>query len=307
MQIVVRQMSGLGNQIFQYAAGKYYAARYNASLRISIDPDKHAASYGSPRPFQLTAFSIEVPMRPANSFERLVCAQNPKARMASSIALHLANAALWREPEPYKFYPKLPYAKLPATVYMRAYWQAAGYAAGVEQSLRRELQIREAPRGQDAATLEAIAASRCSISVHLRVGDYALGPNNLVLPIGFYRRAWQTMLEEFEDAEFFVFSDDMDYARANLPPGGTKHFIAHNGNATAYRDLRLMAACRHHIVANSSFSWWGAWMNPRPDKVVIAPKYWRNTPDSYYPGLFPADWRLLDNRSTLETGQAAAR
>jgi len=56
-----------------------------------------------------------------------------------------------------------------------------------------------------------------------------------------------------------------------------------------------MAACRHHIIANSSFSWWGAWMNPNPEKVVIAPKYWWNNTESFYPDLFPSRWRLLDN------------
>jgi hypothetical protein len=303
MEIVVRQMSGLGNQLFQYAAGRYYAARYNAKLRISIDPDRNANSYGSPRPFQLAAFCIDAPMRPANAFEQLVCSQSHKARKVASAALRLVNAQLWREPEAFHFYPQLPYRNLPATLYMRAYWEAAGYAAGVETSLRKELQIRAAPQGQDAATLEAIAASRCPVSVHLRRGDYALGPNILALPLLYYRQAWQEILDEFEDVEFFIFSDDMDYARANLPSSGVRHFISHNGSDTAYQDLRLMAACRHHILANSSFSWWGAWMDPRPDKVVIAPKFWRNSP--YNPDLFPPGWRLLDNYTAPHGHQGA--
>jgi hypothetical protein len=295
MEIVVRQMSGLGNQLFQYAAGKYFAAKYDARLRISVDPDRNAASYGSSRPFQLSAFRIATPMDVATAWERLACAQNPEARRIAETALRLLGARRWSEPEPYRFYPQLPFAKLPATVYLRAYFQAAGYAAAVEPSLRQELQLRQEPQGKDAAVLAAIAASPCPISVHLRRGDYTMGPKILALPLKYYQIAWQTMLSAFPAAEFFIFSDDFDCARAHLPQAGKRYFVDHNGTETAYQDLRLMAACHHHIIANSSFSWWGAWMNPRPDKMVLAPKYWHNTPQSYFPDLFPAGWRLLED------------
>jgi len=294
MQIVVRQMSGLGNQIFQYAAGLYYAAKYQAELKILIDPAKDPASFGSPRPFQLAAFRIPAPMRKANALEQLLCSQNPKVERAAALARGLAKARLWREPAPHIFFPELPYSPLPATVYLRAYWQAAGYAQGVEARLRQDLLFQDAPQGKDAEVLAMIAASRCPVSVHLRRGDYLVGPG-LALPIAYYQSAWTTMLAEFDGVEFFVFSDDMEFARAHLPAGAPRHFVSHNDGWTAYNDLRLMSACRHHIIANSSFSWWGAWMNPDADKVVVAPKYWRNTPDSYYPDLFPEGWRLLEN------------
>jgi len=297
MNIVVRQMSGLGNQLFQYAAGRYYAARYQARLRISVDPDRHAASYGSPRPFQLSAFRIAAPMRVATAWERLACAENRRVQKLAAGAFRLLDACRWSEPAPYRFYPDLPYAKLPATVYLRAYCQAAAYAAAVEPSLRQELQLWEAPQGEDAAVLQAIAASPCPISVHLRRGDYTHAAIDWALPLGYYRRAWQIMLAAFPAAEFFIFSDDCDYARAHLPPAGKRHFVDHNGSATAYQDLRLMAACRHHIIANSSFSWWGAWLNPRPQKVVLAPKFWHNTPQSYFPDLFPPGWRRVEDFS----------
>jgi hypothetical protein len=292
MEIVVRQMGGLGNQLFEYAAGKYYAAKYNAALRIAIDPSKEPGCKEQPLPFQLDAFSVDVPMRRVNVFEQIVCAESVKARRMAPLALRMANAKLWREPAPFQFFPELPYRRLPATVYMRSFWQAAGYVEGVESALRREFQLKDAPQGEDAAVLDAIAASRCPISVHFRGTDYTA---QLRLSPAYYTDAWEKAMAEFEDAEFFIFTNDPAAAAKNLPQAGKRRFVLHNNTFTAYQDLRLMAACRHHIIANSTFSWWGAWLNPRPDKVVMAPKFWRNTADSYYPDLFPAAWRLLDN------------
>jgi Glycosyl transferase family 11 len=294
MEIVVRQISGLGNQLFQYAAGLYYATKYKAELKILIDPARNPASYGFPRPFQLAAFRIAAPMRKASAFEQLLCSQSSGVERLVAVARRVVNARLWRDPTPFIFYRELPYTHLPATVYLRAYWQAAGYAEAVEGQLRADLTLRDGPQAQDSQVLEAIASSRCPVSVHLRRGDYVLGPN-MTLPLGYYERAWEGVLAEFEGVEFFVFSDDLEFARQNLPAGAPMHLVSHNDGWTAYQDLRLMAACQHHIIANSSFSWWGAWMNPNPEKVVIAPKYWMNSPDSYYPELFPAGWRLLEN------------
>jgi len=244
-------------------------------------------------------------MRKANVLEQFLCAQSQKFEMTAAVVRSVVNARLWSEPTRYRFYPELPYAKLPATVFLRSYCQAAGYAQAVEERLRAELKLREKPNGGDAEALEAIAASRCPVSVHIRRGDYALANEMLVLPLSYYEQACKLMLDEFEGVEFFVFSDDIEFARKFLPAEGPRRFVSHNNGWSAYQDLRLMAACRHHIIANSSFSWWGAWMNPDPGKVVIAPKYWWNKPESYYPELFPAGWRLVDNLIDLRDGTKA--
>jgi len=295
MQIVVRQLSGLGNQIFQYAAGLYYARKYQAALRVASDPVADRPSHGYPRPFQLNQFRIPAPMNKSTLLDELQCTLNPRAETASSMVRGFLNSQLFVEPEQYRFYPELPYLRFPATVYLRAYWQAAGYAEAVATELRPQLALRQDPRGKDAEVLSLIASSPCPVSVHVRRGDYLVGKQTMALPLSYYRMAWRKMLAELEGAEFFVFSDDIVFAREHLPGEGKRHFVAHNKASTAYQDLRLMAACRHHIIANSSFSWWGAWMNPNPEKVVIAPKYWWNNTESFYPDLFPSRWRLLDN------------
>jgi len=241
-------------------------------------------------------------MEKSNYLDELQCTLNPKVRKASAILRSLLKSQLFVEPRQYRFYPELPSSRTPARVYLRAYWQAAGYAAAVEGELRSQLTLKEEPRGKDAEVLDRIASCRCPISVHVRRGDYLVGKQTMALPLSYYQAAWRSLLAEFQDAEFFVFSDDIDFAREHLPRQGTRHFVTHNDASTAYQDLRIMSACKHHIVANSSFSWWGAWMNPEPAKVVIAPKYWWNTPESYYPDLIPPGWRLLDNLAIPSSG-----
>ncbi len=129
----------------------------------------------------------------------------------------------------------------------------------------------------------------------MRRGDYTLAiEGNRTLPLDFYIRAIAHMRERLRNPVFFIFSDDIAFARANLPADLPAFFVDHNDDQTSHEDLRLMSACHHHIIANSSFSWWGAWLNPRPDKIVLAPRYWMLTPDSYFPELLPPTWIIVD-------------
>ena len=95
------------------------------------------------------------------------------------------------------------------------------------------------------------------------------------------------------DPTFFVFSDDPAWAAENLRLGFPMQVVAHNGRERATEDLRLMAACRHHILANSSFSWWGAWLNPSPDKIVVAPQPWFRDPAMDESTIVPERWLRL--------------
>ena len=96
-----------------------------------------------------------------------------------------------------------------------------------------------------------------------------------------------------ERPTYFVFSDDAEWARANLPTGQTAHFIAPSSDGRDYEDMHLMALCKHHIIANSSFSWWGAWLDPRADKIVIAPSRWFRGANLDTRDLIPTAWIRL--------------
>jgi hypothetical protein len=156
-----------------------------------------------------------------------------------------------------------------------------------------ELSFKEPAQGKNLEVLKQIKQCKNPVSLHVRRGDYTLAAEgNIALSIDYYTSAISTFKERLVDPTFFVFSDDMAFVRQNLPHHVKAIFVDNNDATASHEDLRLMSACHHHIIANSSFSWWGAWLNPRPDKMVIAPKHWLLKADSYYPDLLPPSWTL---------------
>lgn len=296
MKIFVYAMSGLGNQMFQYAAGLYFSSQYNTSLTIVKSPIEEV-SHGSPRPFLLDQFALSAPIQTASPLERLLCSRNSRYAPVSRMAGRLLGARRFSEPTQHHFTSELSFPHHPSNIYLRDYWQAAAYATAVAPALRKDLRFRHPPNSSDNSVLEKISAAPISISVHVRRGDYVTGNSSLALPLSYYQKAWHAVAEGYPNAEFFIFSDDIEFARENLPKIGKRHFVSHNDERTAFNDLRMMSSCDHHIIANSSFSWWGAWLNPNPTKLVVAPLYWRNTVSSQCDELFPPGWLTINNLS----------
>ena len=119
------------------------------------------------------------------------------------------------------------------------------------------------------------------------------GRGGIVLPWDYYQAAMHIMESRLGHPVYFVFSDDWDWARGHFRSAHQAVFVEGNSQTNCHEDLRLMSLCRHHIIANSSFSWWAAWLSEQPDNIVIAPKYWMVRPDTYYPELFPKTWNAI--------------
>jgi hypothetical protein len=297
MRIIVRQVSGLGNQLFQYAAGQYYARRCNASMEVAIEPTAQQDSFGYPRPFLLSHFCVERPLRNTSTFDGKIFAHRPGLKQAAGLLRSALGIELFTEPieRRYTFIENLPLGSNVRTLYLSGYWQAAGLVQAVADKLRVEFRLKAAPAGKNLEVIEQIGVSRSPVSLHIRRGDYAL-VGAAIGPLGmdYYARAISMMREKLSDPTFFVFSDDMEFARKSLPAGLRAVFVDHNDSFSSHEDLRLMAACSHHVIANSSFSWWGAWLNPSSSKIVIAPRNWLGRPGSYYPELLPPEWTIID-------------
>ena len=300
MRIVVRQISGLGNQLFQYAAARYYGQRHGASAEIAIDPPENAYSHGYPRPFLLPQFAVVLPLRPLSRRDRLLLNERPAFAPVFTPMRRALGVQLFTEPIPdrYTFLESLPFDPAVRTLYLSGYWQSWQLVAAVAPALRTELQLRRPPTGQNLETLKAIRAAANPVSLHMRRGDYTLAAEgNIALPLDFYTEAIARIEQHIPHPSFFVFSDDIPFARTHLSPHLHATFVDQNDDTTAHEDLRLMSACRHHIIANSSFSWWGAqlgaWLHPHPEKIVLAPRLWLNRPGTHFPGLLPPEWTLL--------------
>jgi hypothetical protein len=295
MRILIHQKGGLGNQLFQYAAGLYYAKKYRATLEFIKLPDDWAGSYGHPRPFALSNYCISEPFREGNSWDRLMWTTSMKKKLIVFFAKYVSHTAVWQQPEDdvWTFLPELPISKSIQCIYLKGYFQAYKYVQEVEQQLRTELRLREAPSGKNIETLNEIHSCECAVSLHIRLGDYKVdhGGRSL-LPITYYQRAIQAMNDRLRNPTYFIFSDEIDFARECLPKFERMVFVDHNNEEAAHEDLRLMSACRHHIIANSTFSWWGAWLNPNTEKIVFYPDRWFNM-NPVQPDLMPPTWRSI--------------
>lgn len=197
--------------------------------------------------------------------------------------------------EPYfHYWPGI--REVPAKAYLDGYWQSEKYFADATAVLRDDFAFRQPMSEVNAAWAERIA--RCmAISLHVRRGDYVSDPKTRGIlgpcSLDYYRSAVCYVAERVATPKFFVFSDDIAWARDHLDIDFPCHYIDHNRGAESYNDMRLMSLCRHHILANSSFSWWGAWLNPSAGKIVVAPKRWFAGGERRVDDLIPQAWVTL--------------
>jgi hypothetical protein len=308
MQIVVKQTSGLGNQLFQYAAGRCLAKRHSASLSIADELPPTLDAHGHVLPLPIQHFAIPVTVRQWNLFDRVVVSERPRWRGVGRLLRTACKIQLVRQsPERGLQRQQIRIAPGARMVYLQGLWQDYSMVREVEPELRRELSLAEPLRGRNHELAKRIAAVRNPVSLHLRSGDYGTSFGvPMALPVAYYQHAISHVLDQERQSTFFVFSDDVAFARDWLR--GDPRFIVvdHNDEAHAHEDLRLMSLCRHHIIANTSFSWWGAWLDARRDKQVIAPARWLGF-DTSMIALACPEWTLLDAELPRRMRPVAAR
>ena len=172
------------------------------------------------------------------------------------------------------------------------WWQSEKYFLDIEPAIRRELRIRPEHLKNTDRVLETMRRTR-AVSVHFRRGDYVgLEKFEMQNPFDYYSRALDDMASHVENATFFVFSDDIAWVKNHWKTSHRTVCVSENGVLSNLEDLHLMQNCEHHIIANSTFSWWGAWLNPSASKRIIAPQRWFND-DHDYSDAVPASWIRL--------------
>lgn len=291
LRVIVQLRGGLGNQLFQYAAGRALSLRFDGNLFFDISELQRPTMRHTKRQPELDNFSICG--RHLSAYRSLV------ARSAAIIpSLLRPNSMLVSDPIDLK---EVQPSQVTREIYLKGYWQTYRYAEKIGQELANDLR----PAGLlDAKSSEIISLATAgnSVSVHVRRGDYAtLSAANKyhgLLDLEYYENAIKRAEKTLGAPEFFVFSDDILWCAENLKFGNHPvHFVDHNTGADAWRDLICMQSCKSHIIANSSFSWWGAWMSngavTRQGKsMVIAPRRWYTNTDPRG-DFFPKHWILL--------------
>ena len=290
-KLILRLFGGLGNQLFCYAATRRLALVNQAELVID-DVSGFVHDHEYQRHYQLGHFNI--PCRKATPAERLEPFSRVRRYLNRRWNQHLPFAQrAYLMQAGVDFDPRLLHFKPQGTVYLEGYWQSEDYFKDVADTLRQDLQIK--PPSDAANLVMAAKIGRCTaVAVHVRFFDelHAIGINNA--PGDYYTRSVALMESLAPTAHYFIFSDKPEAARASIPlPDARVTMVAHNqGDELAYADLWLMTQCHHFIIANSTFSWWGAWLAAQPEKHVIAPGFEMRQGKMWwgFKGLLPGEW-----------------
>lgn len=290
--IIVRLMGGLGNQMFEYAAGRALAEHRQAELKLDLGWFKTQ----SLRKYELGGFS----MTPRFAGKMETKGNTRRFRVFSWLLRRrqmfrsAEKCTYFREKRFYEF--DADFFSLGSDVYLDGYWQNEKYFTSSEPAIRKTFFMTGPfPFAQDELIKKMESTN--SVSIHVRRGDFAAvdrtrAYHGLCSP-DYYQRGVELMKSKIGSPRFFVFSDEPEWVKSHLPLPPETVFVTGGSVETPHHDLRLMASCRHHIIANSSFSWWGAWLCTNTDKMVIAPSRWVIAPGVNDSDACPREWMRI--------------
>lgn len=286
--IIVQLSGGLGNQMFQYAFARNLARIHGATLKMDIS----GYAPNSERQYALSPFNVQENF--ATPYE-IKCFTDPKQNaigkwIHSLLHNHPKKTKSYIRVKSPHFDPK--YLKLPDNIYLSGYFQSEKYFINIADIIRSEFKIKDEMDSENRKIAEMMQSSQ-SVSIHIRHGDYVTNPKanqtHGICGLDYYNRCIEQISSKVKSPHFFVFSNDINWCRDNLKMPKDVIYIDYNQPNEAHKDLRLMSFCKYHIIANSTFSWWGAWLAAYKDKIVFVPKKWF-VKDINTEGMIPDNW-----------------
>lgn len=279
--IRTKLIGGLGNQMFQYAAARALAEKYHTDVELDLtwfsQPfDAHTAA----REYELNSFILD------SRIEKY------SASLADKVRQRLRLIKTYSEPH-FHYDPK--FQQLGNNTSLVGYFQTEKYFKGYRKQLLQDFVWQSAPTGKNMTLMAKIMQDENSVSLHVRRGDYVADKVTASFhgstKLDYYKAALKTLKKHVPRPTLYVFSDEPDWCKQNLKFSDPTIFVSHNTHGS--EDMRLMKTCRHNIIANSSFSWWGAWLNQNPEKIVIAPQQWFAHQESNTKDIIPSSWQKI--------------
>ncbi|RRS32181.1 MAG: hypothetical protein P794_02045 [Epsilonproteobacteria bacterium (ex Lamellibrachia satsuma)] len=290
--VISNILGGLGNQMFQYAIGRAISLHTKQELKLDI---LEFDSYDL-RNYELDVFNIQGQI--ASNFE----IEKIKYRQVSFLKKIYYKIKKYDRPLSEKFYKEKFYyydvdiARIKGDVYLFGYWQSEKYFDNCRDIISQDFTLKY-PISKQSNHFEKMIQERPSISLHIRRGDYVNNQTTNsyhgICSLEYYKNTIQYMESKVDNPCFFIFSDDLRWAKENLDFIDNKVFIDLDDETPDHEEMYLMSQCKHNIIANSSFSWWGAWLNQNEEKIVVAPKQWFNDPAIDTGDLIPKSWIRL--------------
>ena len=271
--IIVKITGGLGNQMFQFALASILAKNADSKLYLEIDVFKSIQKGVTPWDFQLNIFNNQYSFLSVMDIEKLI----GDAGIVKLIKKTLGVKTLTTYKEKSLNFDSN-VLETTSPVYLKGYFQSYKYFRGNERFVRDLFKFdTESLKGKNIYYLSQIQSSN-SVSIHIRRGDYVSNKNILedhgICNFDYYLKAINILSSKISSFKLFFFSDDMDWVKENFSSINVDKFFIEQEQKNDWVDMFLMSSCDHQIIANSSFSWWGAWLNSNNSKIVVAPKIW---------------------------------
>lgn len=289
--MIISKLQGrLGNQMFQYAAGKALAERNGTEFKLDLFSFTEEPPYW---PYTLDRFNIIENPATKKEVKWFKKYKWKKGKFWFWYNRTIAKRERYADERRFNFEPWI--AALKDPVYLEGYWNTEKYFKDIEDTIRKEFTLKK-PLSEHSRLLENEINKVSAVSLHVRRDEMvkvkSINDWHGVCSVEYYNQAIQIIGERVQNPHFFIFSDDPEWAKENIvPPFPTTYVIGNDERPE--EDLYLMSRCKHHIIANSTYSWWGAWLNPNKDKIVIAPKKWFNTPKMDTRDVIPDSWMVL--------------
>lgn len=293
--IIVKLLGGPGNQMFQYALGRHLAILNNTELKLDITGFENQR-FVEKREYFLNRLKIKESFATEQDIKKLSFSNVFMLGYLSRRFPVLGNLLKpgYISEKHFHYNPETLSSR--GDLYLEGFWQSEKYFRSITEKIKSEF-VPKIPLGRKSLSCLTLIKKSTSVAISTRRGEFAkslrLKNYHGVLEGEYYFKAAEIVAKKVNNPRFFVFSDDLDWAKQHIRLKFPTVYVSQAGTKRFYEDIFLMAACKHNIIANSAFSWWGAWLNPNPDKIVVAPKQWLANPRINTADVIPREWLRL--------------
>lgn len=272
--IISRVLGGLGNQMFQYAIAKAIAKKNNTIYKLDIELFERYKLF----PYKLNTFNIEENIAIHDEIKKYHGDQSLFSKVLRRVKM---SKYFYREKDKFVFDSNVfKYTN----IYLDGYWQNDKYFREIQNELRREFTPKKV--SESIEELCNKIKNENSVSIHIRRGDYKEHVKFGLLPMEYYKEAINIITKTVNDTKFYIFSNDSEWCKENFVLLKDRYIVK---GSSEVEDLYLMQHCKYNIIANSTFSWWAAWLNGYEKKIIIAPKFWKKSSEKSSQWL-PKEW-----------------